>query len=370
MAQSKASSGKSLSGLRSQIDRLDREIVKKLNDRARLVVQIGNLKNDSGQAVYDADREARVLSSVSDANSGPLTNDCVRAIFREIISGSRALEQVVRVAYLGPAYTYSHLAALDRFGQSAELVPVGTIGAAFEEVNRGHVSFAVVPIENSTDGRVADTLEMFTRLRVRICGEVQIPIRHYLLGRGQRADIREIYSRPQALSQCRNWLARHMPGARLIEVTSTSTAAQLAHDKQGAAAIASREAGVHYGLDNLAADIEDHPGNVTRFAVIGKESAKRTGCDSTDVMFEVEHKPGALADAMTIFKKNRLNLTWIESFPIPDSRGKYLFFVELEGHESEARVVRALTALGKKALRLEVLGSFGRTRPSASPAKE
>ena len=184
--------------------------------------------------------------------------------------------KILRVAYLGPAYTYSHLAAIHRFGQSVELVPVATIQAVFEEVNRRHADFGIVPVENSTDGRVADTLDMFTRLPVKICGEVQMRIHHNLLGRSPRDEVREVYSRPQALSQCRNWLAKHLPGARTIEVTSTTTAAQLAQEKPGAAAIASVQAGIHYGLDVLAADIEDQSGNLTRFAVIGEETGPRT----------------------------------------------------------------------------------------------
>ncbi|MEX2558474.1 MAG: prephenate dehydratase domain-containing protein, partial [Pirellulales bacterium] len=212
-------------------------------------------------------------------------------------------------------------------------------------------------------GRIADTLDMFTRLRVRICGEVQLRIHHHLLGKCPRSEVTEVYSRPQALSQCRNWLIRHLPAARPIEVTSTSTAAQLAQNKQGAAAIASLQAGVHYGLEVLAENIEDNQANVTRFAIIGDESAARTGHDKTAAMFEVEHRPGSLADAMAIFKRNRLNLTWIESFPIPHQEGGYLFFIELDGHENEVRVRRALESLGKRALRLEVLGSYPRSQP-------
>jgi chorismate mutase/prephenate dehydratase len=267
------------------------------------------------------------------------------------------------VAFLGPSYTYSHLATLHRFGQSVELLPVGGIAAVFEEVNRGHATYGLVPIENSTDGRVADTLDMFTRLRVRICGEVQLRIHHSLLGKCARGDVTEVYSKPQALSQCRNWLAKHLPEARMIEVTSTSFAAQLAQDKPGVAAIASVQAGVHYGLDVLAANIEDNQANITRFAVIGEQSAPRTGKDRTAVMFEVVHRAGALADAMHIFKRNKLNLTWIESFPIPRAEGGYLFFIELDGHETDLKVRRALAALGKKALRLEVLGSYPRGEP-------
>jgi chorismate mutase/prephenate dehydratase len=255
------------------------------------------------------------------------------------------------------------LAATHRFGQSVELVPVASIAAVFEEINRRHADFGLVPVENSTDGRVADTLEMFTRLPARICGEVQLRIHHNLLGKCARGEVEEVYSKPQALSQCRNWLAKHLPAARTIEVTSTTTAAQLAQDKPGAAAIASLQAGVHYGLDVLAADIEDNKGNLTRFAVISDATGPRTGNDKCSLMFEIEHHPGALADAMTVFKRNRLNLTWIESFPIARPEGGYMFFVELEGHEEEPRVRKAIMALQRKAVRLDVLGSYARMAP-------
>lgn len=358
-----ASRPTSLASLRSAIDRLDREILKLVNQRAGYALEIGKLKDAEGQQVYSPGREEEILAGVQELNPGPLSSECVRGLFRELISGSRALEKVLRVAFLGPAYTYSHLAALHRFGLSVQLAHVTSISAVFEEVNRGQSDYGIVPLENSTDGRIADTLDMFTRLRVKICGEVQLWIHHCLLGRCAREQVVEVYSRPQALSQCRNWLAKHLPGARTIEVTSTATAAELAQDKPGAAAIASAQAGVHYGLDVLAPNIEDNQANLTRFAVIGEHSAQRTGKDKTAVMFEIEHRPGALADAMAIFKRHRLNLTWIESFPIARAEGGYLFFVELQGHENDLRVRKALTLLERRTLRFEILGSYPKSQP-------
>jgi chorismate mutase/prephenate dehydratase len=347
--------------LRAKIDRIDRDLVALMNERAGLAHEIGKLKDANGQQCYDPAREEEVLARVAELSQGPLSAAAVRSIFRELISGSRALERALRVSYLGPAYTYSHLAALDRFGQSVELVPVGTIPAVFEEVSRGQAQFGVVPLENSTDGRVADTLDMFTRHSVQICGEAQLRIHHYLLARCARADVQEVYSRPQALSQCRNWLARHLPQARTIEVTSTATAAQLAQDKPGAAAIASIQAGIHYRLDVLAENIEDVQGNLTRFAVIGQHAAARSGHDKTAIMFELLHKPGALADAINVFKRLRLNLTWIESFPIAGHDREYLFFAEFEGHHTDARVKRALVALNRKTVRMVLLGSYAKS---------
>ncbi len=352
-----------LNKLRGQIDKLDRELVKFMNERAKLAHAIGKIKGSTGQTVYDPAREEEVLNRVRELSKGPLPEQAVRAVFRELISGSRSLEKDLRVAFLGPFYSYSHLATIHRFGNCVEMLPVSSISAVFEEVNRGHAQYGLVPLENSTDGRVADTLENFVRMPVRICGEVQLRIHHHLLGRCTRSEIQEIYSRPQALSQCRNWLMRHLPTARTIEVTSTSTAAQLAQDKPGAAAIASMQAGLHYGLNVLAENIEDNAENFTRFAVIGEHPAQRSGHDKTAIMFEVEHQPGALADAMQIFKRCKLNLTWIESFPIPQSQGRYLFFVELEGHLQDLRVRKATESLAKKAVRMVILGSYAKSSP-------
>ncbi|MBX9789288.1 MAG: prephenate dehydratase [Pirellulales bacterium] len=353
----------SLAALRGQIDRLDREIVRLANQRARLAAEIGKLKDANGQPAYAPGREEDVILRAIEANTGPLSPDCIRALFRELISGSRALETKLRVAFLGPEYSYTHLAAQQRFGECVELIPVGTISAVFEEVNRGHAQFGLVPLENSTDGRIADTLDMFARLPARICGEVQLRIHHNLLARCARGEVSEVYSKPQALSQCRNWLAKHMPAVRTVEVASTTTAAQLAQEKTGAAAIASSQAARHYGLDVLVANIEDQPDNLTRFAVIGERSADRTGRDKTSLMFEIPHRPGSLADAMSVFKRYKLNLTWIESFPIARPEGGYLFFVECEGHEHDTRVTKALALLERKTLRFEVLGSYPRSTP-------
>jgi chorismate mutase/prephenate dehydratase len=347
-----------LAALRAQIDRIDRELVERMNERARIAGQIGKIKQSNGQQTYDPSREETVLERVAAGNAGPLSDDSLKAVFRELISGSRAIEQHLRVAHLGPAWTYSHLAALHRFGNAVEFVPVASISAAFEEVHAGHSHYGVVPLENSTDGRIADTLDNFSRLPVKICAEVPLRIHHNLLAACDRSAIDTVYSRPQALSQCRNWLARHLPDARLVEVTSTSAAAEMAAKTPRAAAIASRQAGVHHGLDVLAENIEDVAGNTTRFAVIGHTDSGRTGKDKTALMFETEHKPGGLADALAIPKKQKLNLTWIESFPLPGEERGYVFFVELEGHRDDLRVRRAIQALERRCTRVVVLGSY------------
>ena len=335
----------------ARIAQIDRELASLMQSRARLVIETA--------ASVGLDEPA--IAELIESSPGPLPPQCVRAVFRELSSGCRALVRPVRIACLGPLYSYSHLAAIDRFGRSVEIVPVGTISAVFEEVDCGHSDFGLVPFENSTDGRISDTLDMFTRVPVKICDQVEMPIHHTLLGKCLRTEIQEVYSRQQPLSQCRNWLAKHLPAARLIEVTSSSTAAQLAGTKAGAAAIASRQAGVEYGLNVLAENIEDNPHNTTRFAVIGGRAPERTGNDRTAILFQMEHRPGTLADAVNVFKRNKVNLTWIESFPVPGSDRAYLFFAEMEGHQTEPRFRRAMAALERKALRLEVLGSFPAT---------
>ena len=283
-----------LKSLRHHIDKLDLHILKLINERAGLAADIGKIKNDHGAEVFTPAREEEVFKNVLEANKGPLDESTVRAIYREIMSGSRALQKVLKVAYLGPEYSFSHLAAVERFGQAVEFMRVGSIAAVFEEVNRSHADFGVVPVENSTDGRVADTLDMFLRLpQLKICAEVRLRIHHNLLANCEQQEIRRVYSKPQALSQCRNWLSKNVPHASLHEVASTATAAELAQREPGAAAVASRQAAVRYGLRILFSQIEDSPHNETRFAVIGHQKASRSGHDKTSLMFHLPHSPGS-----------------------------------------------------------------------------
>ena len=348
-----------LRNLRSQIDKLDLQIVDLLNKRASLAAEIGRVKNDQGTEVFTPAREEEVLKNVIQGNKGPLDEGTVRAVFRELMSGSRALQKVLKVSYLGPEYSFSHLAAVERFGQAIEYMRVGSIAAVFEEVNRSHADFGVVPLENSTDGRVADTLDMFMRLpQLKISAEVRLPIHHNLMANCDQQDIRRIYSKPQALSQCRNWLSKNVPHASLHEVASTATAAELAQREPGAAAVASRQAAVKYSLRILFTDIEDSPFNETRFAVIGTQECGKTGHDKTALMFRVPHNPGSLVDALGVFKQAKLNLTWIESFPAKAPRPEYVFFADFEGHVDDPKVKRALAALEEHCEQLSVLGSF------------
>lgn len=347
----------------AEIKRLDREILKLINRRAAATIRGLQTQPNVAHATFDPHADDVLWAELNTENKGPLSSAAVRGVFREIISGARRQVKTQRVAYLGPPFSFTYLAAMERFGKSADLIPVNTIASVFEEVNRGHADFGIVPIENSTDGRIVDTLDMFTRLPLRICGEVQISIHHNLLSRCSRSEIVEIYSKPQALSQCRDWLAKNMPQARPIEVTSTSTAAQLARDKPGAAAVASRQAAVEYGLQIIAEDIQDNKDNVTRFAVIGDHGSPSTGHDRTALLLQVPHKPGALSDALVTFKTGKINLTWIESFPLRGPSAGYLFFLDFEGHYQDAKIKRTLNALEKHAVKLEVLGSYPRSEP-------
>jgi chorismate mutase/prephenate dehydratase len=350
----------SIKDLRSRIDKLDVQIVELVNKRAALAAEIGKHKDDHGGDIFLPAREEEVYKNILEANKGPLDSATIRAIFREIMSGSRAIQKVLKVAYLGPEDSFSHLAAIERFGQAVEFQRVGNINAVFEAVNRGHADFGVVPLENSTDGRVADTLDMFLRMpQIKIVAEVRLRIHHNLLAKCEPQDIRRVYSKIQALSQCRNWLSKNVPFATLHEVSSTATAAELAQREPGAAAVASRQAAVRYGLRILYENIEDSPHNETRFAVVGHQQTGKTGNDKTAIMFRVPHHPGALVGALDVFKQNKLNLTWIESFPSGRAgKPEYVFFVDFEGHQEDPKVKRALNALQEHCEELTVLGSF------------
>ncbi len=348
--------------LRTHIDKLDVQLLKLVNERATLAAEIGRLKNDQGEEAFSPAREEEVLQNaveLNEKNKGALDAHTIRALFRELISGSRALQKILKVAYLGPEYSFSHLAALERFGQAVEFIRVGSIPTVFEEVDRGHVEFGVVPLENSTDGRVADTLDMFIRMpRIIICAEMRLRIHHNLIANCEQQEIRRVYSKGQALSQCRNWLSKNVPQAALHEVSSTADAARLAQTEPGAAAVASHQAAVRYGLRILFTEIEDSPYNETRFAVIGHQKCGKTGHDKTAVMFRVPHHPGSLVEALDVFKQAKINLTWIESFPAKLAKPEYIFFVDFEGHLEDPKVSRALKSLGEHCSELNVLGSF------------
>ncbi len=346
-----------LAEYRRQIDELDRRLVALLNERARLAQAIGRLKADGEDRVYHPEREAQVLRNVLAANRGPLPDRALLAIYSEILSASRALQQPLRVAYLGPVATFTHEAAKRRFGSSAEFIPCRTIADVFLATQRGEADYGVVPVENSTEGAVAHTLDMFLDTDLQICAEILLPISHNLLGRGRLDQIRRVYSNPQALAQCRRWLQENLPQAELIEVASTARAAQLVTDEESAA-IANAAAAEVYGLPIIAARIEDSATNLTRFLVIGPRRSPPSGHDRSAVIFAVRDRVGALHDALGVFARHGINLTRIESRPSKRRPWEYVFFVDLEGHPEDAHVQAALRELEEQCTMVKVLGAW------------
>jgi len=355
--------------MRGEIDRVDQELVRLLNHRAEIASRIGQIKHDQGIEVWSASREDDVVAQAMNSSKGPLPQETLRIIFRELMSGSRSLQRAIRVSCLGPKYSYSHLASVAKFGEAVEHVPVSSIAAVFEEVNRRHVEFGLVPLENSTDGRVADTLDMFIKLpNLKIRAEVRLRIHHCLLGRCEWSDVRRVYSKSQALSQCRNWLGKNVPQAAKVEVVSTAAAAELAQREEFAAAVASRAAANPYRLNVLAENIEDQPHNITRFAVIGENAEARTGRDKTTLMIRLSNQAGSLAKTISPFEKFGVNMTWIESFPIPgpvekgvDTNPSYVFFIDVEGHVSDSPIQQSLEVIKKRCERLDIIGSYPRS---------
>lgn len=355
-----------LDSLRAEIDRLDEDLLATLNRRAEVALQIGQVKEAEGLEVWSAAREEEVLAKVLGSSQGPLPSETLRLIFRELMSGARAIQRTTRVACLGPLHSYSHLAAIAKFGHAVEFAPVASIAAVFEEVNRRHVQFGIVPLENSTDGRIADTLDMFTRMpNLKIRAEVRLKIHHCLLGKSEWSQVRRVYSKSQALSQCRHWLSKNLPQAAKVEVVSTAAAAELAQREEFAAAVASKAAGHAYKLDILVENIEDQANNLTRFAVIAENSEARTGHDKTTLMARLPNEAGSLAKAIAPFEELGVNMTWIESFPAPsaetDENPTYVFFLDIEGHVDDPKVEQAIEAMRKRCQRLDVLGSYPRS---------
>jgi chorismate mutase / prephenate dehydratase len=352
----------SIPRLRKRIDRLDKSLLGLLSERAKLVKSIGNLKLQNGQSIYVPGREKTLLLKLQSKNPGPLSNEAVEGLFREIVHACRNLQKQMTVAYFGPEASFSHSAALQCFGRGAKLEPVRTISEVFSEVDKGRADFGVVPIENSLGGGVYHTLDMFIESPLSICAELELPIHHYVMSRSVRdlGKIKTLFSHYQALSQCRNWVDEYLPKARVVESTSTSEAATQAGRLAGTAAIASKLAAERYGLEILASRIEDSSQNSTRFLVIGTAAPEPTGRDKTSIMFSIKDRPGALFDMLLPFKKARLNLTKIESRPTRQKAWEYIFFVDFNGHRSEARVKEALAKLERSCVFLKILGSYPR----------
>jgi chorismate mutase/prephenate dehydratase len=350
----------SLEELRNQINELDNQLVKLLNERARVVVEIGKLKNKTGGQVYAPDREREVFERIIKSNKGPLPDKCLIAIWRELMSGSFALERPLRIGYLGPDGSFTHTAAMLKFGQSVEYESLVDIRSIFDEVSKGHCDLGIVPVENSTGGGVIETLDALIDSDVKVCSEVLMTIHHNLLANCSLEEIENIYSKPEVFVQCRNWLSATFKGAQTIPAASSAKAAQMAAKEPKAAAIGSAVAAELYGLKIVCKNIEDIASNITRFFVIGREDAKPTGEDKTAILFSTAHKAGALADVLDVFKKYNINLTNIESRPSKKRQWEYYFFVDFIGHRTDEHVQKGLEESRKHCLQLSILGSFPR----------
>jgi len=348
----------SLKGLRKKIDGVDRQIIRLLNARARITLEVAGLKFKKGASTYSPDREREVLNRIKQANSGPLSVKALEAIYREIMSGSLSLQRQLEIAYLGPPASFSHLAALKRFGSQVKLKPVDNISDVFLQVEKGVVDYGVVPVENSIEGVVSHTLDLFVDAELKICAQIILDVSHNLLANCPMIKIKRVFSNPSVLGQCRLWLEENLSDAEKIEVSSTTRAAQIAARQKNSACIASSLAARVYKLKVIARDIEDSSHNATRFLVIGQADVPPTGNDRTSVLFSIKDRVGALHDMLVPFKKHKINLTKIESRPSRKKAWDYYFFIDLEGHSREIRVKKALEELQKQCTFLKILGSY------------
>lgn len=356
----------SLEDLRAQIDELDQRIIALLRQRAEISYRIGQEKDALGLPVYDPQRESLLLDSLTAGDLGRLDAEAVAAIYREILSASRALQRTVTVAYLGPEYTFSHLAAVKQFGSACRLLAQPTIDDVFRTVERGNADFGVVPIENVIQGVETRTLDSFIESPLLICGEVYVEVHICLLATGELDQVRCVHSHPQPLAQCRQWLRINLPQVETMTAASTSAAAAAvaAAKDPSLAALATAAAAEHYGLRVLAHNIEDQPNNHTRFFVIGHMTAERTGNDKTSVLFTTRHRSGALYAALAPFSAHQISLTLIQSRPSPARlEGPYVFYVDFEGHQADLAVRQALSELRDLTQTLKVLGSYPQAHP-------
>jgi chorismate mutase/prephenate dehydratase len=348
----------SLEKLRKQIDKLDAQLVKLLNERVSVALEIGKTKKEQGGEIYVPSREKAVFERICDLNKeGPLPDKSARAIYREIMSAALALESNLKICYLGPPATFTHQAARSKFGASVEYHPAGSIADVFAAVENGNADYGVVPIENSTEGAVTHTFDQFTGTTLKICAEIYLPISLCLMASVPREKVSRICTKQEALGQCRRWLNANMSGIEFDAVNSTTLAAEMA-SKSDCAAVASKFAAELYGLDILAENIQDVSGNTTRFLVIGRTPSDPTGEDKTSIYFGIKDKVGALHDALDTLKNNGINMSKIESRPSGDKVWEYVFFVDFEGHASDENVQKALKELEEHCAVLTVLGSY------------
>lgn len=366
-----------LSEHRQAIDKLDAHIVRLLNERTRHVLAIGGIKLKAGEEIYAPHRERAVFERVCKSNAGPMTDEQLRAIYREIMSSALALEKTMTIAYLGPEATFTHQAAIRRFGSSLNYVAQKTIADIFTEVGKGRADYGVVPVENSTEGVVTHTLDMFVDSDLKIVSQIVLPVSHCFVSKYKREEIRIIYVHPQTLGQCRNWLQKNFPHAEVIETSSNAKSAELAIAEKATApairrrgtrfpriataAITSELAAEKYGLEILEQDIQDNAANATRFLVLGRQCSPPTGDDRTSLMVSVSDKVGALHEAIAAFRKFKINMTKIESRPSKRKAWEYFFFIDCSGHAQDKKVAGAIKILGRHCNFVKILGSYPNT---------
>jgi chorismate mutase/prephenate dehydratase len=344
--------------LRREIDAVDDELLELINRRAGLAQRIGALKQ--GAPVYRPEREAQILGRMQKDNPGPLPAERVAAVFGEVISACRGLEEAIRVTYLGPEGTFSEQAARKHFGRAVEALPVASVDEAFRRAEARAAQFTVVPVENSTEGVVGRTLDLLLATPLRICAEIELRVQQNLLSKGDLKSIRRVYSHSQSLAQTNGWLGQHLPHAERIAVASNAEAAQRAAKEEGAAAIAGELAAERYGLPVLARSIEDSPNNTTRFLVLGEVDPAPTGRDRTSLVMSAENKPGAVHALLTPLAEHGVSMTRIESRPARSATAlwEYMFFIDVDGHQKDDRVAKALAGLKARAPFLKILGSY------------
>ncbi|MDW8479501.1 MAG: prephenate dehydratase [Xanthomonadales bacterium] len=363
MSRSKENAGdpSRVGRIRARIDAIDREIQELISERARYARLLGKAKGRLARAVdyYRPEREAQVLRGVLDRNRGPLADEEMVRLFREIMSACLAQQEPLAVGYLGPEGTFSEMALRKHFGHSARALPLGSVEEVFQEVESGHADFGIVPVENSSEGSVQSTLDMLLVSPLKICGEVELRIHQYLLARSASLEaIERVYSHPQSLAQCRQWLRQHLPRAERVAVASNAEAARRARNADDAAAIAGEIAARIYGLKVLAGPIEDRPDNTTRFLVLGRELFPPSGHDKSSLLLTVKDQPGALYHLLEPLARRGISMTRIESRPTRSGKWDYAFFIDVEGHVAEEPLRGALAELGPAASMLKVLGAY------------
>jgi chorismate mutase/prephenate dehydratase len=350
-----------LKDIRNRIDAVDQQIQALINERASLAQEVAEVKQTQGETVefYRPEREAEVLRKVLARNQGPLPGEEMARLFREIMSACLALEQPLSVAFLGPAGTFTQAAALKHFGHSVHSMPMATIAEVFREVESGAAHYGVVPVENSTEGVINHTLDMFIKSALTICGEVELRVHHHLLSKeGERGAITRIYSHQQSLGQCREWLDAHLDTVERVAVSSNAEAARRAAQEPGSAAIAGEIAAELYGLEVLEASIEDNPDNTTRFLIIGRQQTPPSGDDKTSLLISTANKPGALYQLLEPFARSNISMTRIESRPSRVANWEYVFFIDINGHAQDPLVAKVLDGLRAESAMFKVLGSY------------